>query len=465
MSSKKQKIIVFFIGFFAIILLLELGLRVVGYIHLKKTTFDRRFLSSGQYTILCLGDSYTIGAGASRGNSYPEQLKQLINLRVKRRMIRVINGGVNAQNTTQLLNKLQCNINTIKPDLIILLSGGANYWNHYGYWTYLKGETLVSILHNLLYRIRVYKLIKLLFLNMQNRIKGKFLYEKSRTNAPKMDRYYRNGDLVHKNHQIGIPQMLEYNRGQEKYKETANRFKEGIRVELDKSEKYIEIAQTYQQQEKYEEAIKWFKEAARLNPTFNENYLEIGWLYRDLGKYEEAIKWFKEAIKKYPERMEPYRDLANFYISQDIYDEALEFFEESAKLKPELKVFVEIIEKKEGMNVSQWSVEVKKWVKSDIEKIARICKDNNIEMILQSYPNEPILVNTLENISKKYSIPFVDNCTYFELLKKGGERETYFIPDGHCNHKGYGIMAKNIYEKIVEEELFNPLAIHEKHKN
>lgn len=90
-------------------MLIEVGLRIAGFIHKKRATFDQISLNSDKenyYTILCLGDSFSVGVGALQENSYPRQLERLINSKAKGKMVKVINGAIGGYNTRQVLNKL-----------------------------------------------------------------------------------------------------------------------------------------------------------------------------------------------------------------------------------------------------------------------------------------------------------------------------------------------------------------------
>ena len=560
-NSIKERFKVFFIGLFIIIFLLEVGLRFVGGIHLKKSTIDERSLSSGRdsdYTILFLGDSHTFGIGVPYEKNMPGQLQSLLDSKFKGKFIKVINKGVSAHNTAKVLNELDYNIDTIKPDLIILLIGQANEWNYWGYRTYLKRKSLFSILNDQLYRIRIYKLIKLLFLNIKSKIKDKLSPEKLSNNNPSRDRHYNRGNLFHKNLQFDIPDAWAYE-DQGEYEEAIKRFKEGIKADPSNGRNYNGLGLAYEAQGDYEEAIKWFKEGIKADPKDNSNYNALGRAYEDRRIYAEAVRWFKEAIKVNPGDSNNYDGLGRVYQSQGDYAEAIRWFKEGIRLNPgdsnnynglgrayraqgnyaeAIKWFKEGIKMdpsnghnyaglgrtyelqgdyveaikwlKEGikadpnesvnygditriyrdtegkyveimeflrkrakdnplaLNFIEISTkehvgkEVKDWVKSDIEKIIKICQNQGIKIILQNYPFVQgdlyggSINEVIREIAKEYSLPFVDNEQAFnELWNKGERKEDYFTLDEHCNDKGYGIIAKYIYDKIIEEKLIN----------
>ncbi|MEI8217916.1 MAG: GDSL-type esterase/lipase family protein, partial [Elusimicrobiota bacterium] len=83
--------------------------------------------------ILCVGDSFVYGLGAPKESSFPCQLERLLNSRQPEKRFRVVNGGVPAQNSTQLLGRLRSTLKEVRPDMVIVLTGGANLWNYLGY--------------------------------------------------------------------------------------------------------------------------------------------------------------------------------------------------------------------------------------------------------------------------------------------------------------------------------------------
>jgi lysophospholipase L1-like esterase len=57
----------------------------------------------------------------------------------------------------------------------------------------------------------------------------------------------------------------------------------------------------------------------------------------------------------------------------------------------------------------------------------------------------------------KYNAPLVDNESVFRALAKENPGKNYFAPDrSHCNAEGYGVMAKNVYDVIVKNDIIRP---------
>jgi len=106
---------------------------------------------------------------------------------------------------------------------------------------------------------------------------------------------------------------------------------------------------------------------------------------------------------------------------------------------------------------------VKDWVYNDLQKITDMCKSFNTRIIVQNYPipvnasDFQLIVNSiLKDISVKNAIPFVDNAKIFNL--QGDQKHNFFqsVYEGdHPNDKGYELMAKNLFNKILELKIFN----------
>lgn len=170
--------------------------------------------------------------------------------------------------------------------------------------------------------------------------------------------------------------------------------------------------------------------------------MALGCVYGDQGKYNEALKWFKEAIKRNPNDRSIYDGIHLFYQKQDKYDEITDFFAVLKQDNPALANYIKVFQKKDNIDK-----EITNWIASDIERVIKICTEKRIAIILQSYPVGQRASFVLEQIARKHSIPFVDNYSIFQkmILVNGYNMNDYFVPDGHCNSRGYGIIVKNIY--------------------
>jgi len=437
MNKIKQIAQVFFIGSIAALLLLEISLRIAGGSFHQKD-LDSKAESQAHkekniYTILCLGNSYTQGAGAPRGESYPDQLQRLFDEEPSGKKIRVKNGGVGGQNSAELLELLEDSIKKVKPDLIILQTGQPNYGNQYKYMTYLAREYGISaipkradfVLNDFLYKSRVYRLAQLLINNIK--AKTKLSPQSKRNYVFKAEKEYCEAAAWLREQEYrsvaGKKRYANLDIDPEKAKQLINLFSKRIKLMPKDPEPYARIGQIYFFQKKYAKAMGWFIKGIKANPSLedivvNFNYKHFRNLYKDSNDKEikkAAGKFIREFSKANPEYEENFLFLTND--------------------------------------------EIRKWVESDIREIIRIAQENKIKVIVQNYPAavvaDEIFFNMfLPEIAKELNVYFVDNNRIFqELLDIGVKHEELFAPDNHCNAKGYGVMATNVFNKITEEKI------------
>ena len=77
---------------------------------------------SNYETIVCFGDSLTYGTGASEGMDYPSQLSKLIDKPV-------LNAGVAGDTTARALRRLERDVLSKKPDVVLITLGGNDLKN------------------------------------------------------------------------------------------------------------------------------------------------------------------------------------------------------------------------------------------------------------------------------------------------------------------------------------------------
>lgn len=73
-------------------------------------------------TIICFGDSLTSGTGAGQDMDYPAQLSRMLGLPV-------INAGVSGDTTARALRRLERDVLSKNPDLVLLTLGGNDLKN------------------------------------------------------------------------------------------------------------------------------------------------------------------------------------------------------------------------------------------------------------------------------------------------------------------------------------------------
>jgi lysophospholipase L1-like esterase len=111
----------------------------------------------GAVTILLVGDSHAAGAGAAPDERLPAHLERMLAARHPGMTFRVVNRGVSGANSAWVANRLERNIATYEPTLIIVWVGLNDIWNLTETEAWPGGGFGVAVrralLHSRLYRL------------------------------------------------------------------------------------------------------------------------------------------------------------------------------------------------------------------------------------------------------------------------------------------------------------------------
>jgi len=456
-----QKTLIFLAGIVFILILLEISLRIAGNIYQKKTIEQQNKKKEENYTILCLGDSHTRGMGAPEGMDYPSQLGILLNHKSNKKF-NVINLGFAAQNSSQLLYKLPSQINLYKPDLIILLTGGANKkWNYSGY--------NFSKFKNFIFNIRIVKLYYLIINNIEDK---SLLSEYYNDNSLIYNKDFRNilNSLLNRIKKNPYDHIAYYNIGLLYYlqincNEAIKYFQKAIEINKTKEEYYLAIANTYKLTGNYKNAIKYLEQGLTFNKRKDCLLLELGKVYIEEANYQKAVEIFEKGIQLNPLCINFYQHLNSLRNTSEIIKSDINEFISHHKINLKNKYYYINDFQKFNKQYSNRLQEINQnnninilWIRNDLNKIINICKSNNTKIIIQNYYYNDVANSILEEVATKNNIPFVNNFNSF--INLGNDLMKYREPigygfGGHPNAKGYGLIAKNLYDKIMNEKIFN----------
>ncbi len=112
------------------VVLLEFGLQVASYVAYLSYARDEVALGSADgATILCIGDSYTYGLGASSSDTaYPGVLRRELTARGLPQPT-VVNAAWPGQNSRDLLQRLAAQLDDHEPDVVLILTGLNDQWS------------------------------------------------------------------------------------------------------------------------------------------------------------------------------------------------------------------------------------------------------------------------------------------------------------------------------------------------
>ncbi len=454
----RGRIAAFAAGTCAILLVLEVALRIVGLVQVQRIRAETADEGGAGTTILCLGDSYTHSPGVDRERTYPAQLEQLLNDRAGDDTFRVINKGQNGQNTSTLLDDLVDNLDLYQPRLVILMTGGANTWDYYGYHEFQRGAGWGSRARDLLHRVRIYRFARLAYLDATSR------WEFSAVSDEMEEQGDEGGPEGPSGEGLAVdPDSLFCT---EACRERAIQADEHLRLaEYDKAAEGYQAAleecpdhailHSYAglvclETHRYEEALIHMERAVELGPEYAALYDRLARAYRTLDRREEAMSALIRGLETpdcdYNAREK--KRLLNHVLeyaeqpeSAD-YRLAVDLLQEAAVDRPAMAGYLEQMLAYEDVGTG-----VCEWVAADIGTVARTCRERGIGLVLMNYPLRypSEWWSMYGEIAREHDLPFVDNERTFAGL---GPRDAYFFPDGHCNERGNEAIARNALEVV-----------------
>lgn len=500
MAESRKRLIVFFLGIVIIFFVLEIALRVVGVYYINLSEADNKIDPDAEVTILSIGDSVTFGIGASQGMSYPDQLERMLNATGVEIKYTVINRGRPAQNTAQLLTRLEGQLKKFTPDIVTILIGAQNQANYFGYQEYLSrqrknNQNIFYRIHNIFDHIRVYKFVRLIL--RHNVISKEELLEIPKEELLDIEPIpevvgpvdylpVSEGELPENWKELSLEELADYptsgphapsiypNTSKKNTPECEAGVEFKLNGEYDKalasilgiiekqeveSECYNVAGSIYSDMEEYDNAIKMFKKGIERDAGEFRNYEGIGECYRAQGDVERAIEWFEKGFvaARYNTLYELcYVGLCDSYKASGQFQRAREFFSKEMKREPVVKDYLHTLASDYFIMFKDYGEDedIHDWIRADIEEILAMCARYNAKPILQNYPTEAPIAELYEKIAGKNIVPFVDNNTSFRPYTAEGELDDeMFVPDGHPNEKGYHLMAENIFKVLKENFL------------
>ncbi|MDD5080213.1 MAG: tetratricopeptide repeat protein [Candidatus Omnitrophica bacterium] len=297
-------------GLFLCAILLELGLRAAGFVFLYSQDQRNKVCArqKGAYRIMCLGESNTALGGVY---SYPSQLQEILNRRGTGVKFSVINKGLPEIHTSDILNRLESDLDAYRPDMVIAMMG-INERGTYMFRRGPSGSRAIDFLKSL----KVYKLPRIIFRNIVTArrqgypSKSGTRQERSAASIPGNDGEYA---------ALGI-----FYRDKGKFAEAEDAFSKAMELNPRNYRAYIEQGWICRVQGRFSEAEGLLNKAIGLDPANDGPYMELGWIYRIQGKFPEAEAAFRKAIEINPKNYWPYVERGNFAGAEAVFRKAIE---------------------------------------------------------------------------------------------------------------------------------------------
>ncbi len=477
-----KKLFIVFLGIIFIFMFTETSFFLLS----KLIHFSRdEEVNSNNVKIVCMGDSFTYGAGVDKDASYPAILEKKLN-EVSEEKIKVINYGRLAQNTSFVLKHLPDIIKKYSPEIIIIMAGYNNFANFEGA-PFEKNQDAISLISEKIYKSRTYRFFELLIKNFK-----KHIFINNQKNISKIDFPDKStDDLNYKEMIYNIPEkLISLNDLVRENDKLYKNLKEKRYYILKKMFEKVKISNLSE-----EEKIGFFLynlDAGHLLDAQtilndvklkNSKYFDLlkAILDNDTEKKKLDNKQIFSLIKRYPNIKELYMMIFDLYIENDNHDKAinfLSFIKGKVKDHKNKKIFDFIIKSYSGeLNEKDISSLLKERqdksylyeivINNFLKKKEKIKAKKYINDYIDEFPYyyRPYLLylNTLSKKSDEY------NKISYKILELDQERldifESIFFDEKNF-HKAkdyYLIMIKNIKNTTKYRESYIEFLIkHEK---
>lgn len=477
-----------FAGIAIILIILELGLKITGGFYQKAADDNMLKTYPADVTILCVGDSYTFGLGAAPEFRYPTVLEKKLHKKYKSSFC-VVNAGVCGINTSQIKAQLPTMLQYVKPDIILLMAGGANRWNTEGFYQHQIKKPKQSFFNKLAHHISIFKLTKLFIRNIQTRKKrskaifreldiDKFTPESMPTPLPEikgMDLKTMQLPKINDPFCENLAQCVT-SPGTHSFKELVKQGK--FLFDNGKFEKSVycllTAAKTSPIDRQYyhlnhnlgllhyylgqpEKALFFYKRSIQCRPfSPSWNYIRIGETLLLLGQNDRAWKWIFEGIKANPYESEFYHAIRTSLneLSPEQKRERVNKYIKDLKTLPAnnsncINDFLACLHSELEPD------SILHWVVSDIKDIIKMANKANCEVILMDYldwDQDRRYAQAIKELAVEQQVGLIANT---DLLKKIPPQRLldFFAPDGHPNARGYELMSENIANSKALENL------------
>jgi tetratricopeptide (TPR) repeat protein len=506
--SFRQKIVLILCGIVISMVLLEVGLRMFGWVILTGQGMRNRcsMTPGGEYRILCIGESTT--ADSLGVMAYPRQLEKILNARSLGLNFSVINAGVAGLQTDQIITKLSFEIHKYRPHLVVAMMGINDYLDELQHisgwrkvWRSLRTAALLKMLRErllryyYLWRLRIcgdnYKRFferGLLFEKEWNFPEALFWYSKAVTIAPDYPEVYAHLGLIYK--------FMLNSDGAEKM------FLRAIALGYDNKPIRNDLGDIFHDKGDLVQSMYWYEKALEFDPNDYPILFKLGCRLMDVSEFAEAERIFLKAIDSKPFCNGAYNMLAVLYLETGRNAEAKVMFEKISELDSlyaaagyhkngDMERSREVIEKLKASGTSEvdpdkqcqeligriatfesGTVEVQRFfedvemrrqseycskTQTSYQKLRQLAEREQFDIVCMQYP-----VRSVEPIKRMVGegkgIYFLSNEDNFKKVLES-ERYDHIFTDifagdfGHCTDKGNQLIAKNLAQLIERDIL------------
>jgi tetratricopeptide (TPR) repeat protein len=175
-----------------------------------------------------------------------------------------------------------------------------------------------------------------------------------------------------------------------------------------------------------------------LQPECGECLGRLALLMSGLGRKDRALELSRRAlVAEFSPSGETLLRLLDDYLQGDREDAAIEREFRALGLSPD-----------RGGESGQ-VVRRQRGVVQDIERALQLLEPLEIPLVLLDYPNDNVDLEPLfDSFQERRGVIRVHVFQHFSGLLERAPRERYFVADGHCTGRGYGVMANLVFEAL-----------------
>ncbi len=461
-TSLQQKIALIIFGIILLAVLLEIGLRIGGFIYLGLQ--ERRNIVSmkqtGTYKIMCIGESTTALGGE---DSYPSQLEELLNAQDTGVTFSVINKGVAGTRTPLIIDELPDNLEKYRPDMVISMMGVNDYDDLTININHSKEQNFANLGKPSFFQsLRVYKLISLLGSHIRSRIKEvkadraaahSKVSDDSRREREKTGRGMPAGEFSDSYQYYELGSSF---RGQGEYALAAQMFDKFLEASPDDYEAHLKIGWYYKNHADFKDAERVFKAAQELDPSRPDAYIGLGWTYCHWwdrpGYMELGEDMFDQAIRVDPKNANSYIQAAVFYLEWQRHDMIAKLLKKAGKLDPDnIKIHTVL--------GTSYMAQGKYDLLEDIQDKVRSFSPKTTEdyhWLIESYSERQDFANAESVFKEALSCGMADDSLYgimricSEMQKKYDLAAKYFHKEKESSLENYNAMTYHSYQRLKE---------------
>lgn len=385
----------------------EGGLRLAGATYWWWRLGAARSAADHAVRVLCVGDSFTFGVGASAGRSYPEQLEAVLRRRFGQ-SVDVVNDGVPSYNSSQVLRRLPQVLARARPCVVVALVGLNNAWNTtYGPMG-LPGESRLEGWRRWLESLRLVRLVRQAGVDPQAMSPSGFL------------RLDGQGD---DNGQRGPADV-----------------------------QWVRHGQSMLGQRLFEEAAEAFTKARAANPANADAMVGLAAVRMMKGEVidHDTEQLLHEALRINPRNWTAHLILAASLMRQMRQEDAQREFQAASALNQE---FVRsLMPLSAGRDLPAAVDYMDRWLAQDLQAMAGQAQAAGAKFVMMTYPDSlrtRPLSDLLRRVAAREALPLIDLDEVFRALPED-HRNALIASDGfHTNADGNALVADTVGEALV----------------